>query len=467
MFEKDPTRSIKQFFDISSSFEKDNSPEGEYEAVRLSRTRSSLFLDMPFFGYILGHLEIFPVNDARIPSYAADTRRIYINPKYTEAKTIEQLKGMMMHLVTHLIMKHGERMQYRNKDIWNISTDVTTRIIVNEAFELQTHDTMKQFNTSPIKSKSWEVDSTDEIPDTLRDTSADDVYRTLFNYAESLVGIDSEGDDVTSKNIHTKVDTRFSDEILEEVIDYSGIENPCSFTMAMDELYVGLDTDLAKLDGSRFDGIIRTGWLQGKGKGQGRIPGALKEIINQLINPKLPWHTLLMQHIQHTIMSDWKWVPANRRMISMDIHLPSTIKEHMDIIVAVDTSGSISTNELTSFVSETHAIVSSFSSVKMTLIDCDMKIQQVMVIEDGQSIDGRPLPWEGRDFKGRGGTSFIPVFEWVDDDGNRPDVLVYFTDGYGTFPTTTIEYPVLWVMTTDVDPPLGDVIRYESSDDVV
>ncbi len=468
MSDKELPTSIKQFFELPSIFEKDDSPEGEYEAVRLSQSRSSLFLDMPFFGYILGHLEIYPVNDIRIPAYAADTRRLYFNPKFTENKPKERLKGILMHLVTHLIMKHHKRMFERNSDIWNISADVTTRMIVSESYRLLTENNgiFNQTKSNSALSKTWEVDTIEKIPKTLRDTSAENAYTTLYDYAKSLVGINNEDDTTVNhpkSSINRYAKEEFDSSILDEVLDYSGIDNPCSFGIAMQELLLGMEDDLAKLEQGRFDGIIRTGWIQAKRKGT--IPGAMKEIIDQLINPKLPWHALLIQYLQHTVMSDWKWVPANRRMIGMDIHLPSTIKEHLNVIIAVDTSGSISTDELTSFVTETHGIISSFSSLKMTLIDCDAKIQQVLVIEDGQSIDGSPLPWEGRVFLGRGGTSFIPVFQWVEKEGINPDILIYFTDGYGSFPSLNHNYPVLWVMTSEIEPPFGDLIRYDMKDE--
>jgi predicted metal-dependent peptidase len=101
----------------------------------------------------------------------------------------------------------------------------------------------------------------------------------------------------------------------------------------------------------------------------------------------------------------------------------------------------------------------------MILIDCDAAVQQVVVIEEGQSIDGSALPWEGRPFKGRGGTSFVPVFQWVESNNEQPDLLIYFTDGYGSFPSDEPGYPTVWVMTTDVEAPFGDIIRFEENNE--
>ena len=163
-------------------------------------------------------------------------------------------------------------------------------------------------------------------------------------------------------------------------------------------------------------------------------------------------------------MSDWNWVPPNRKLLSLDMYMPSIVKEHLNVIVAVDTSGSISAEELSAFATEAHSIITSLTSVRMIIIDCDAKVQSVLTIENGMSIDGSTLPWEGKVWLGRGGTSFVPVFDWVDANGENPDLLIYFTDGYGTFPDHEPHYHVVWVMTTDVQTPFGHLIEYESGD---
>ena len=80
--------------------------------------------------------------------------------------------------------------------------------------------------------------------------------------------------------------------------------------------------------------------------------------------------------------------------------------------------------------------------------------------EDGYSV---LTSYEGeipRKMLGRGGTDFRPPFQFVEDKSLDISTLVYFTDGMGTFPEEP-PYPTAWVMTTDVEPPFGEIIRYE------
>ena len=59
-------------------------------------------------------------------------------------------------------------------------------------------------------------------------------------------------------------------------------------------------------------------------------------------------------------------------------------------------------------------------------------------------------------FKGGGGTSFRPVFEWVEKQGLRPEALVYFTDAEGEFPERAPHYPVIWLVKGREPVPWGE-----------
>jgi predicted metal-dependent peptidase len=60
--------------------------------------------------------------------------------------------------------------------------------------------------------------------------------------------------------------------------------------------------------------------------------------------------------------------------------------------------------------------------------------------------------------KGRGGTDFTPVFEYITEKKIQPKVLLYYTDGCGTYPEKKPEYPVIWLLTEKVSVPWGKKI---------
>ena len=60
---------------------------------------------------------------------------------------------------------------------------------------------------------------------------------------------------------------------------------------------------------------------------------------------------------------------------------------------------------------------------------------------------------------GGGGTSFLPVFDWIAGRGLRPDLLVYFTDAEGEFPRRAPDYPVIWLVKGSGKVPWGERIQ--------
>ena len=171
---------------------------------------------------------------------------------------------------------------------------------------------------------------------------------------------------------------------------------------------------------------------------KGDVPGSLVSIINQLKEPKVDWR----QFIRSTIVDifnklDFSMSRGNRHFLHMGYWFPSLVgEENKLIIIAVDTSGSVSDSLLEDFASETAALLE--LSDKTLVMSCDADIQEV--VETSKYSD---LLKEAR-FSGRGGTSFDPVFNKIRELELTPDVLVYLTDGYANYPSVEPHYPVIW-----------------------
>lgn len=112
------------------------------------------------------------------------------------------------------------------------------------------------------------------------------------------------------------------------------------------------------------------------------------------------------------------------------------------LAVAIDTSGSISPETVNRFYRELACIVRTGASVHV--IECDLAVQ-------------RDYPWTGetpKRYAGGGGTSFDPVFRWLDKEGRRLNIAgcVYLTDGQAQRPIVRPPCPVLWAITPDGTP---------------
>jgi len=181
---------------------------------------------------------------------------------------------------------------------------------------------------------------------------------------------------------------------------------------------------------------------------RGQNAGALEEIIREVISPRIPWRTLLSNFVQTKRKSGQSWLPPNRRMLGQGIILPGYYEEVLRVVVAIDTSGSISTEDLRVFCGAMKDILEGVKS-EMTVIQCDASIQEIkenITIDEIKEIQ----------IKGRGGTDFRPVFEWVKMRSDEYDCLIYLTDGNGTYPRSEdVLLSTLWVLTQDWQIPEG------------
>ena len=141
-------------------------------------------------------------------------------------------------------------------------------------------------------------------------------------------------------------------------------------------------------------------------------------------------------------------------MLEGEAIFPTLRSAQTDVVVVVDTSGSIKPAEMQEFVTEIDAIKGQVRA-RITLHACDAKLASKgpWVYE----------PWEEfellTNIRGGGGTRFTPVFDWVEEQGNAPDLLVYFTDAEGEFPKLEPRFPVIWLVKGRGKVPWGQRIQ--------
>lgn len=189
-------------------------------------------------------------------------------------------------------------------------------------------------------------------------------------------------------------------------------------------------------------------------KSQGKLPAALERMFTDILEPQASWQDLIRALFARKVGSgSYDWRKPDRRLIQRDIYAPQRSGHGCgDVVVAVDTSGSIGQRELDVCFAELRGILEDARPNKVYLVWCDAKVHGVDELDQASELSGlKP--------KGGGGTRFEPVFEWIDEQGVTPDALVYLTDGWGSFPKDAPRYPVIWgALMDDVKYPFGDVV---------
>ena len=159
---------------------------------------------------------------------------------------------------------------------------------------------------------------------------------------------------------------------------------------------------------------------------------------------------------------DWRYL--NRRLAGRQPPLFFAKRGHRGagLIVAVgDNSGSIGDKQANVFGSEMSGIVKDLNPMQFIVLWCDAAITRTDIVDDPQDLHGLFADWKKTGVGGGGGTDFRPVFEWIEKEGSTPDMLVYFTDGQGTFPSQAPDYPVIWASIYDTKYPFGEVVNVE------
>lgn len=175
----------------------------------------------------------------------------------------------------------------------------------------------------------------------------------------------------------------------------------------------------------------------------GKVGSGGDRDLDDLLTPQIDWREVLREFINTTCAgNDYStWQRPNRRYVSSGYYMPSGISEQVgELVIAVDTSGSIGQVELTAFMSEIRSICDTVQPERIRLLYWDTKICQDEKYDMNQLDDlvktTKP--------KGGGGTNVECVTEYLTAEGIKPQAAIVLTDGYLGGSWGSWACPVLW-----------------------
>lgn len=392
---------------------------------KVIRVRVQLQDEKPFFAYILSQMEV--AQDDSIGTIAVDRYgNIVYSKNFVDKLSMSELKGVLAHESMHVALEHLNREEGRNHYLWNIAIDIATnQLLINDNFALPEMGFIPKGNYIKIHVLNGIV------LDNLDKKSAEDIYIEIETAASKLF----------SKEDLEKIYVKMNGDRFDE-----HIEGDKERTAKEDET----GEDVKERD---WKDIMIEAWTHAEMKGN--TPGGLKRTIDKIVKTEIPWNTLLNEYIMKELPVDYNWNYPSKRSVAVGIYLPSIEKKNIDIVVTIDTSASINRKMLTAFMSEVIAIAQSSDHLKMTILIGDVKVQQVVPIENGNIRKLREISP-----KGGGGTDHRPFYEWIQKNKPQCCVVINLTDGRTSYPTKeSVRTKSVWVMTSDVIPPFGKVIR--------
>ena len=194
----------------------------------------------------------------------------------------------------------------------------------------------------------------------------------------------------------------------------------------------------------------------------GRMGAKVPRVIGDLLEAKVDWREVLREFVSAATRGtdEFTWRRMNKRQLANDIYMPSVENETIgEVIVAIDTSGSIGSKELSEFASELASICEVASPEKVRVLWWDTQVHGEQVFEnDYNNIGGLLKPLGG------GGTHVSCVSDYINKQRLTAECVIVFTDGYVENDINwNINCPTLWMITQNkhLDVPTGKKVMVD------
>ena len=421
-------------------------------------SRNTLLINLRFLDMALSRLELMPIEE---PAILTDGRYILYSPRYVlenykKAKEIPVRD--YLHMVMHCVFRHMYVDSALDRVYWDLACDIAVENMIIELGVKATYceREAEQKNFIAGMRKNLKYVTAESIYSYLRQTVTDyekaDKVRKLF-YADNheiwymtdeekssrygfgnsdnntRVGNDSQSSN-SGQNNQSSQSSYSSKESREEIAE--------DWKRISERMQIDLET-FAQQHGEKAGSMVQN--LIAVNREKYDYASFLKKFATT--GEAMRINDDEFDYIYYTYgLQLYEKMPLIEPLEYKDI---KAIKE---FVIAIDTSGSTSGELVQSFVQKTYNILKStesfFTKINLHIIQCDAEIQETVKITCQEEFDNYI---ENMTIKGLGGTDFRPVFSYVDSLIAKKEFanlkgMIYFTDGFGTFPKKQPSYDV-------------------------
>ena len=364
------------------------------------------------FCMFAGVLSVGKVNFTEdLPTAATNGRDVMYNPKFIETLNDKELNFVVLHEALHKAFQH----MHLWKKLWKESpmlANMAADYVVNYSiYEADDRNEITMMPSSALFDKKYAGMTTKQVFDLLKKD------------AESNGG----GGGKDGHDTH----------------DWEGSES--------------MSDEEVKETTKQIDQALRQGEII-----RGKMQGNKNRSVNELLEPKVNWREQLREFVNATCKNKDRtsWKRPHKRFIGHDIYMPSMIGEAIgQVVIGIDTSGSIGDKELNEFLTEVVAICDDVSTSSIELLYWDTVVAGHETYHQG---DYKALMQSTKP-AGGGGTTVGSVNQYIKDKRIQPEAIIILTDGYveedfgGNW-----DYPTLWAITSKhITSPHGKTIHIE------
>jgi len=377
----------------------------------ISRCIIQMLIDEPFYAHFLSGMVRKVTDEVSTAAVGFNNSNVtlYVNEHFflKELTTFSSRVAVIKHETLHLVFKHLVMLDFKKYDakLFNIAAD----LVVNQFI-----------GKWKLPSSAVTLASFPEL-DLSNNESLDWYYKKILSLKRKMDRKKNSKDSFTNTSTQT----------LENIINNGNHSDHSKWGFS--------ESDINLQHAEReLDRIILQTKERISQKQYSMLPSGIRNLINIIIkkrNPKVNWKRALKIFSSTSRRTKVKFT-VKRISKRYGTRPGLKIQRSQKIAVAIDTSGSISLDELNMFFNEVHSMWQNGAEIEV--IECDEAVQKTY------NYKGKFPEF----IQGRGGTNFDPVFAYINK--NR-DVLydgcIYLSDGYAPAPEIKPSCKVFWVIT--------------------
>jgi predicted metal-dependent peptidase len=346
-----------------------------------------------------GVLSVGKVNFTEdLPTAATNGRDVMYNPKFIGELNDKELNFVVLHEALHKAFQHmhlWKKLWKQNPQLANMAADYVVNYTIHEADQ---NNELTMMPSSALFDRKYAGMTTKQVFDLLKK--------------------ENEQNGGNGNNGGSGHDTH----------DWEGAE--------------ALSDEEVKETAKQIDQALRQGEII-----RGKMQGNKNRAVNEILEPKVNWREQLREFVNATCRNKDRtsWKRPHKRFIGQDIYMPSMIGETIgQVVIGIDTSGSIGDKELSEFLSEVVSICEDVSPSSIELLYWDTNVAGHETYNQG---DYKALVQSTKP-AGGGGTHVGCVNQYIKDKRIQPEAIIILTDGYveddwgGAW-----DYPTLWAVT--------------------
>jgi predicted metal-dependent peptidase len=378
----------------------------------------------------------------KFTAYTDGINKVYCREYVAEYDSEPKLRGLILHENLHVALKQIPRHRDLEHDhkLLNYAMDFVVNDIIKHT------DGVTGYNKEPLVL----------LPDgalyhpMFHDWAVRKVYNYLKQRKDEVDKANEKGEYLESCPQQNKSSSGGADK------DETDIDEALrSMDGGTDEHRFGEVTEMDAEQIKKMEGEIDKALRQG-GMLAGRMGATIPRVIGDMLEPQVDWREVLREFVQSAMRGkdEYTWRKMSKAYLANDMYIPSMHSETMgELVVAIDTSGSINNEQISAFASELASICDVCSPEKVRVLWWDTKVHGEQVFAGNyQDIGNMLKPMGG------GGTHVGCVSDYMIKNSVNAEVLVIFTDGYVESDIKwEVSAPTMWFVTENgrFEPPVG------------